>query len=333
MRPLLSFILPVYNVQKYIKQCVESIEENNENIQNKFEILLIDDGSTDNSSVICDNLSIQYKNIRVFHKKNGGLSDARNYGLYHAIGKYVAFIDSDDFVANDIVSKLIDFVTSNTADIYIWDGEVVDESGTETIASKYCFSHPKIELNIIYSGQQFILNQLKEIDDYVTTVWLGLYNREFLISNSLWFQCGILHEDELWSPIVFLKAKSIIYVGEKLYFYRQRSNSIMNKTNKDYSRNIKDLIYIYNSLPFAFDHLINDPQLLSRIKANNSKRYLHAITKYNASNYKTISKSIDKSVILKNAKGKKDKLRSILLYINLNLYCKITSIMLKRSSL
>lgn len=324
MEPLISFILPIYNVQGYIKSCVESIEGNNKSIQRQFEILLIDDGSTDNSDVICDELAKKYENIRVFHKRNGGLSDARNYGMYRAIGRYVAFIDSDDYVADEMASKLVEYVLSSTVDIFIWDAQVVDESGTEPIMTKYRFSHPGIEKNVIYSGEKFILDQLSTSGNYVTTVWLGLYNREFLLSNSLWFQRGILHEDELWSPVVLLMADTIKYIGETMYFYRQRNNSIMNKTDKDYSRNIKDLIYIYNILPDIYNYLIQDSELLNKIKANNSKRYLHAISKYNARRYPIISDSIDRRSILQNAKGKKDKLRSILLSISLNLYCRVT---------
>ena len=99
----------------------------------------------------------------------------------------------------------------------------------------------------------------------------------------------------------------------------------MNKGDKDYSRNVKDLIYIYNILPNIFNYMINDCELLRRIKANNSKRYLHAISKYNANKYTATKNNIDRSSIFKNARGKKDKLRGALLFANLNLYCMLTS--------
>lgn len=321
---VLSIILPIYNVEKYLRQCIKSVYKTDRS--EKYEILLIDDGSTDSSGKIADDYANEYENIIVYHKINGGLSDARNYGLSRSKGKYVFFLDSDDYLANNALDIILQYANDNGNDIILWNGVIVNEQGVPVTTTNYEFNHPGVRANEVYNASDFILEQLKTSNDYVTTVWLGMYKREFLIINDLWFKKGILHEDELWSPIVFLKSKGILLIDEKLYCYRIRKDSIMNKQDKDYSRNLRDSIYIFNSLINKYEYLIDDLELLRGLKANNSKRYLHAITKYEAYRYNSISNNIKRFEIFTNARGFKDKLRSIVLLINLRLYCYLSKI-------
>ena len=106
---LVSIIVPVYNVEKYVEECVQSLLTQS---YKKLEIILVDDGSLDKSGEICDNLSLKDNRIKVLHKKNGGLSDARNHGIDVATGKYVMFVDSDDIVDRDIVQDLYSYITA-----------------------------------------------------------------------------------------------------------------------------------------------------------------------------------------------------------------------------
>ncbi|EHZ61025.1 glycosyl transferase 2 family protein [Streptococcus pneumoniae GA47210] len=126
MEDLISIVVPVYNVEKYLKKSIESIL--NQTYQN-IEILLVDDGSTDSSGKICESFSKVDPRIRVFHKENGGLSDARNFGIEQMKGQYVAFIDSDDYISKDYVWKLYSSIKNNDSEVSICSFLLVDEKG------------------------------------------------------------------------------------------------------------------------------------------------------------------------------------------------------------
>ena len=111
---LISIVVPVYNVEKYIEKCVNSITNQ---VYNNLEIILVNDGSTDNSGKLCDSLSKLDDRIKVYHKENGGLSDARNYGVERANGKYIGFVDSDDFIDSDMYKTLYDVIKRENADV------------------------------------------------------------------------------------------------------------------------------------------------------------------------------------------------------------------------
>ena len=283
---LLSIIIPVYNVEKYLFECVESVRNYPDT-----EIILINDGSTDSSGHICD--SFKDENIIVIHKKNGGLSSARNAGLKSAKGKYVYFLDSDDYIKD--FGKILDFISSKECEILLFDGMGEDY-----------YTHHGLNKNTRYTGIECIETQIKKYKDYPTTVWLGVYQREYLLKNDFFFEENLLHEDELWTQKVLINAKNIFYLNEKLYFYRQRENSITQKTGK---KNLSDLIYIFGEM-----YKYTDSRL---IKANISKRYLHALVKFKAWKYDL---KIDKRKIFSNAGGF-DKIRAFVLMVNTKLYC------------
>ena len=323
----ISFVLAIYNVETYLRECIESIVSEPGN----YEVLLIDDGSTDESSTICDEYEQKFQQIRAFHKKNGGLSDARNYGLLRAKGKYVFFVDSDDFLPRGTTKKLLDIAAEKEADVIAWNTSVVDESNRiiEYCSGKY--RHPALKETREYLPNEFIETQLNNEKDFPRTVWLGMYKRQFLLSECLWFEKGILHEDELWTPQVYLKANSIFYINEKLYCYRIRQNSIMNKMDKDYSKNLKSIIYIYNTLPILFDYNVKDGGFRKRLKEDISKRYLSAIAKYEAYRYPMIAHDIRKEEIYKNANSGRDKIRAFVLRINIKWYCILNNRLKKKS--
>lgn len=318
---ILSVILPIYNVENYIRQAIDSILE--AGCLEGIEIILVDDGSTDSSGKIAD----EYfgKGIKVFHKPNGGLSDARNYGLYHATGQYVFFMDSDDKVESSLFVEFISFVKSCNSEVVLWDAKIIDEQGATINSSmQEYFSHKGLFSRKQYTGKEAICDQLRDHNDFVTTVWLGAYKREFIIKNSLWFEYGLLHEDELWTPRVLCKAECVEYLNINLYEYRIRTNSIMTGSGKDRSRNINDLIYIFSNMYNYYDWSISDEVLRQELKANVSKRYLHRISHYNAYGYPAVSKKIDKVEIFKNSKGIKDKIRSFVLLLSGRMYCGLT---------
>ena len=312
---LLSIIIPVYNVEKYLSVCVQSVLKCNADI----EIILIDDGSTDKSGEICD-LYADFDNVTVIHQPNGGLSDARNTGLRYAKGKYLFFLDSDDYVTDRAIDNICQFLYRNPCEVLLFDANVLDESGENMIEDNYYF-HGGLKEEIHYTGRRCIEEQLKHHNDYVTTVWLGVYRKEFLLSNYLWFEKGLLHEDEMWTQKVLFSANDICYLDRKLYCYRQRSYSITDTQNKNNRKNISDLIYIFSAMLIYVDWKIEDSHYRKMIKANIVRRYLHAIAKFEVWRYPDLKRQIDKRKIFANTSGVKDKLRAFILLINIHLYC------------
>ncbi|ETI91192.1 MAG: Cps2K [Clostridium butyricum DORA_1] len=318
----LTLILPIYNVEKYLTVCLDSIVK-----QKQFEnceILLINDGSTDGSGDLCNIYAKKYSNIKAFHKVNGGLSDARNYGLKRANGEYVLFIDSDDYICDGAIEKIIDETLNYKVDILMCDASVVNEDGGLVTESKFNYVHKGLLEGKVYSGQQALKEQLLN-GTMQTTVWLGIYRRKFLVENKLWFKQDLLHEDELWTPQVFILAKYTKYISEKFYTYRIRNNSIMRNKTHDNSKNIISLIYIYDYLNKEYSK-INDIDLQKLIRDDWSRRYLHIAKLWEINKYPQFCNQIDKKAIFKNSKKLKNKIRAIIFRINISFYCKLSQL-------
>ncbi|MBN1043579.1 glycosyltransferase [Clostridium botulinum] len=314
-----TLILPIYNVEKYLDVCLNSI------ISQKYfedcEVLLINDGSTDCSVKLCNQYAEKYSNIIALHKTNGGLSDARNYGLERANGKYVLFIDSDDYIFDGTIEMFINEISNHEVDIVTGDASVVNEDGELFVDSRFNYVHKGLSEEKIYSGQEAIKEQLLH-GGMQTTVWLGMYKRDFLIKNKLWFKQGLLHEDELWTPQAFILATSVKYIENRFYAYRIRNNSIMRNNKRDNTKNIKSLIYIYEYLNKMYDH-IDNASLKDLIKDDWAKRYLHAIVMWKFSDYPELLCNVNKNDILKNSKKLKNKVRAIIFMINPSFYCNL----------
>lgn len=225
-----SFILPVYNVEQYLERCVGSVEEQCVDA----EIILVDDGSTDGSGEIADRLSLEKINIRVIHQKNGGLSAARNTGLRAAKGEYVLFVDSDDWLIPNTVDKLVEFADKEQLDIAVADFREVYEDGhvsPNTI--------PPIATETV-NGEAFFLRSL-QAKQILMMVWKSIYRRQFLIDNELFFREGYNHEDEEWTPRVYLKAKRVKSIDCIFYNYLIRSSGIARQPKK-FRKNSLDMI-------------------------------------------------------------------------------------------
>lgn len=220
----LSIIVPVYNVENYLDQCLKSITSYKG--EDKIEIIIVNDGSTDNSLEICRDYSNKYSNITIVSQKNQGLSEARNTGIRTARGKYLLFLDSDDFLYDDIIYRLLDDIHDKYKDMFFGR------------SYKYYGDYEKMELSQIdYDFKEEIspdisFEKLNNINNFWFAAWLVIVNREFLLRNNLFFKKGILHEDELWVPSVFIKASSIGYLNYGFYCYRlNREGSIVSKPN------------------------------------------------------------------------------------------------------
>lgn len=214
MEILISVIIPVYKVEDYLEQCIKSVVEQT---YRTLEIILVDDGSPDRCGAICDEWEKKDKRIKVIHKKNGGLSDARNYGLDTAQGVYVVFIDSDDLVEPTMIERLFAASQKHEADIV----ECNYSCFTDVLPEK---ENRESETSTVYTAEKALSLLLNE-SVFKYTVWNKLYRRT--IFDTLRFEVGKLHEDVFFTYQAFGICKRIIKIDDCLYYYRQRSGSIM----------------------------------------------------------------------------------------------------------
>ena len=234
MNQLISVIVPVYNVEKYIGRCVKSILEQS---YRRLEILLVDDGSTDQSGSLCDEWERKDERIRVFHKENGGLSDARNEGIRNAKGEYLCFIDSDDYVEPQMIQVLYENLIASNADMSVCEFEKQQE-GKEA-AFPYDGNHRIKE----YEGEEVLaLLYSKEFLNRSTIVvaWNKLYRRELF--DGIWYPVGRLHEDEYVIHRLLYKAGKLVYTSQSFYHYMQREQSIMSSFSE---KKIWDMLAAY----------------------------------------------------------------------------------------
>lgn len=231
---LISIIIPVYNVEKYVKECVARII--NQTYKN-IEILLIDDGATDHSGKICDECAEKDTRIKVIHKENGGVSSARNLGLELAQGEYITFVDADDFVADDYLEQLYNKMQNSNADLVFCKYAFFDE-GT-IIQSKETFPEQiivdKQDKNFInFICRFFTWNRKKNIMGSSCRV---LYKKE-AINKSLFNTQLRIAEDLLFLVDVILNAHIVSFINKNLYFYRINNNSALHSSyKKDYLNN------------------------------------------------------------------------------------------------
>lgn len=219
MSNIISIIVPIYKVEKYLDRCINSIL--NQTFTD-FELILVDDGSPDRCGDICDEYAKKDKRIKVIHKENGGLSDARNSGLDVATGKFVAFIDSDDFIHKDMYMILYNAIIDSKSDI-------------SQCKFKYFFKEDELNKNIINDGNYKIYNNIDAIEEVIenknlnVNVWNKLYKKELF--NDIRFPKGKIHEDEFVTYKVFYKASSISFVDKELYYYFSNDLGIMKNIN------------------------------------------------------------------------------------------------------
>lgn len=215
-----SIIVPVYQVEKYIRQCIDSILAQT---FTDFELILVDDGSKDRSGQICDEYAGMDERVKVIHKKNGGLSDARNKGMDQAVGNYFMFVDSDDFITPDMVECLYNNILHENADITVCNFLYYFEDDR----NKNFSPHLKAE---VLQGSEIFFSRKNERNYGIWTVaWNKLYRRASL--GNIRFRFGKYHEDEFWANDIYQMDIKVVTIPDCLYYYRQRDNSIMGKKN------------------------------------------------------------------------------------------------------
>lgn len=230
---MISVIIPIYNVEKYLRQCLESVINQN---YKEYEVILVNDGSTDSSKNIAIEFCKKYSNIKFIDKANGGLSSARNAGLEVANGEYIVFIDSDDYIRSDYLEKLYQSISQNDSDISIcnlvkvYEKKGEEEEGNLDVNCIKCYSNVDV-LKMIFEGKIFCY------------AWDKIYKKSLFIENNIRYPEGRLYEDIFTTIRLISYSRKIKFVNEPLYFYRIRKGNITSiksdKAIKDYNYAIK----------------------------------------------------------------------------------------------
>lgn len=249
----LSIIVPIYNVEQYLKECLESIYA----LNLRKEVILINDGSTDNSLAIAKEYQEKFlMETILISKENEGLSEARNEGLRIAKGRYIYFIDSDDYLEPLVFEKI--FTEALEENVEILHGNGV----------RYYSEEKKEKLHDIgmeigqkcLTGKEF-LYKMYEKESYHEVVWLNIYKRQYLLKNQFFFQKGIVYEDTLFSLPVFWKSEKVKYVPDCFYYYRMRENSIMSG-----KRQVPDFLFVFSrNIDFILKNNVCHPEITRKM--------------------------------------------------------------------
>ena len=215
---LISVIVPVYNVEEYLKQCLDSILEQT---FSNYEVILVNDGSTDSSGLICQEYAENDTRIRYFEKENGGLSDARNYGIEQAQGEYLTFVDSDDFLDASHLSVLYNALVNNDADI-----SIANYANYQTSTATFYLHTFGDYYEKIYTSEELIddLSFLERNDLSFSTIWGSLYKKR--VFSFLRFPKGVIGEDVALIYKMYTQVDKIVYVHKDTYIYRENDSGI-----------------------------------------------------------------------------------------------------------
>lgn len=237
-----SVIVPVYNVKPYLNRCVESLKEQ---IYKNLEIILVDDGSFDGSGKLCDELMLEDTRIRVVHKENGGLSDARNIGIIEASGKLITFVDSDDWVSKTYISSMYDNMKEYNADI--------SGCGFQYVTDTRKCRDKVLDIKIDSWNSEAALRALLQQNGFTTSA-CGLLIKKSLFEG-ITFPVGNYYEDLATIYKVIHRSSTIVHSNQKNYFYYLRAGSIQN--GKYSPKHYSELIYIKEINKFIKDNYPN----------------------------------------------------------------------------
>ncbi len=263
VQELVSVIVPVYNVEEYLVDCIESIRNQ---IYSKLEIILVDDGSPDNCGAICDEYARKDSRIRVIHKTNGGLSDARNVGIDASKGAYIVCVDSDDLVDLRYVSRMMELMTDDVDLVvcapllFFQDNEI--ESYKDTTSDPPDIFLPEDALRELFRQREY---------DFEPSAWGKLYRRT-LFGDDLRFPVGKIYEDLALTYRLVDRARKIVRTKEKLYFYRQRANSLL---NEPFNERKLSILEIADQMREYIIH--THPKLLKSVNSRVISAYCHIL--------------------------------------------------------
>ena len=310
---MISVIVPVYNVEKYLERCVKSIAAQT---YKDLEILLIDDGSTDKSGEMCDDFQQTDSRIKAFHKQNGGLSDARNYGIEHSAGEFISFVDSDDYIDEKMLETLHRLITENDADLAVCSAMDVFE-GKEVTQVKEI---KEFNLNKVESYKYMLRG------DGIPSACNKLYKRQTV--GDVRFPVGKLYEDGFFTPQILKKVEKTAVTSKPMYYYFRRADSI---TTKPFRKGDLDVIEAYDKCVKQVKELC--PEALPYAEFRYRNAYFNVLDKMlmrddykEIPEYKQVVKYLKKhtaQIVKDPGFGKMRKIAAVALKFSVPLYKKI----------
>lgn len=220
----ISIVVPVYNVEKYIKKCMDSLLDQD---FEDYEIIVVNDGTKDNSMDYVRQVYKKTNKIVIYEQKNAGLSAARNSGIRLSRGKYILFCDSDDALEKDCLPRLYKEMEEKQLDVLLYDARMIEEDGTTSKENPYNRTNINDDM---MSGCE-TLATLLDSNSYLASACLYIIKREVLITNKLFFEEGIFHEDELFTPVLLLNSNRVIHKNWLVYHRFIHEGSIMTGNN------------------------------------------------------------------------------------------------------
>lgn len=244
----ISIIVPVYNVEKYIERCINSLVDQS---FKDYEIVVVDDETPDGSMAYVYEMQKNNNNIVICHRKNGGLSAARNTGINVAKGEYLFFCDSDDAIAEDCLQTLYDEVSSQNLDMILFDFETIAEYMDNANIDAESSNRKGISTEVV-SGSEMLCTLVRK-DKYMASACSYMVKKEILNNNHILFYEGILHEDELFTPVVMMNAKRVVHKNWLIYKRYVHPGSIM--TSASYVKRMKGLAVVIKELTKYYDDI------------------------------------------------------------------------------
>ena len=272
-----SFVIPIYNSAKYLDQCVDSILAQT---CKDFEIILVDDGSTDNSAAICDRYAEDNKNIKAIHKQNGGQSSARNLGVDSAEGEYVLFLDSDDFISDRTFLKELDRIGDKDVIIYKY--------------SKYYSDDKIVPMQVDYSDlssdKNAFLRATVAMDGFFCSCWSKAVKRSLLVDNKIVFDETLNCEDVDWYYQAVMKAETFAALDKYIVMYRQREGSVTSVVKE---KTITGLVFTINKW-FKIFNACDDETIKEVMLSSLAKIYRNLLISYSCGgkNFKVHKKDV-----------------------------------------
>ena len=235
---LVSVIIPVYNVEKYLRECIDSVlKQTYENV----EVILVDDGSTDTSKKICREYEKKDSRITVVCQENAGASAARNKGLEFASGKYIYFLDSDDWLECTAFEQLFNYINQENAEVVFFNALSIDKD-TGKVSDKH-YNHK--ETYITEEGYKVLKKRVLN-KEFRVTPWSMFFRKAFLDEHNIRFIEGVMYEDMMFAYQVFSEADKVAHLSESLYYRRYRENSVM--TSKVRKKNFDSAVKVYDEI-------------------------------------------------------------------------------------
>lgn len=237
----LTYIVTVYNTESMIARCMTSLLS--QGLENdEFEILLVDNGSTDNSGAVCDGFAAKYSNVRVLHLENLGAGASRNSGIKEAKGEYIWYIDSDDLIEPNVAKDLLYKAIDRKLDVLSFDFQLAWEDASLNVVRTEPFTISNTSKNEIMNGEEYSLSV-----GMPSAQWCSLYRKDFLLKNDIWFIEQITYEDQEYTPRAYYLAERASHVNVVVYNYIQRAGSITKKIDQR-ERRARDYMKVCDSL-------------------------------------------------------------------------------------